>query len=109
MKTTPALHRDFIVFRLRKLPPPRFTSCDLFTLLILLALGTALVLFAGCSTPQSILKQLKDDPASARIRITGWGIVVELDRTSPRTSSIPHAVSSERIEVGEFEARTLRP
>lgn len=48
-----------------------------------------IVLFSGCSTA-SIMKQLKDDHATVRLRVTGWGTVIELDRSNPQqTNAVP--------------------
>lgn len=66
------------------------------TILLLLLLS-----LSGCVSPSKLVRELAKDPATVHLRITTIYGVIELDRTAPRTNTLPHAIKDGTISVGQ--------
>lgn len=67
----------------------------------LLLLIPIIVLMTGCVNTSKLVRELAKDPATVHLRITTIYGVIELDRTAPRTNSMPHTIKDGTISVGQ--------
>lgn len=67
----------------------------------LLLLIPIVALLSGCMNTPKLIKALSADPATVHLRVTTIYGVIELDRTAPRTNSMPHTIKDGTISVGQ--------
>lgn len=63
--------------------------------------GLALVTTTGCANLPKVVRELAKDPATAHISIRSIYATIEIDRTAPRTNTMPHVVKDGSISVGQ--------
>lgn len=65
-------------------------SCYMKRILCLVCL-VPVVLICGCTSISKIVKEAAKDPAAIKIRATGFGVIIEVDRSFP-TNWVPPAL-----------------
>lgn len=67
----------------------------------LLLLIPLVALLSGCVNTSKLVKALSSDPATVHLTVRSIYFTIELDRTSPRTNTLPHTVKDGTITVGQ--------
>lgn len=70
------------------------TSALLLAFIVMAAL-------TGCVGLSKTVRELAKDPATAHIAIRSIYVTIEIDRTAPRTNTMPHVVKDGSISVGQ--------
>lgn len=60
-----------------------------------------LLSLSGCVNTSKLVRELAKDQSTVRLRITTIYGMIELDRTSPRTNTLPHTIKDGTISVGQ--------
>jgi archaellum component FlaG (FlaF/FlaG flagellin family) len=76
----------------------------LFRLTMLSTLIAASVV--GCFTRSTVkaLSQLKDDPSTLHINVSGWGTVVDVTRSNPNTNQTV-TVDGNKVVIGKKQGK----
>lgn len=63
----------------------------------LIVLITSLALTGGCISSSKLVNALKDDPATAHVRVTTVYGTIDVIRTNPNTNTLPHQITADGV------------